>query len=121
LVSRRAKDLPVFTAKCGDYACQPSLEQRHHLPADAIKEVGPRRWAFFMRRRGGFQAPLAIKHGALQFPYLDGRAMVAINGSIKVDQFTLAELMEVKRFVDFVGSIEEAREVLLALANESNN
>jgi hypothetical protein len=47
--------------------------------------------------------------------------MVAINGSIKVDKFTLAELMEVKRFVDLVGSIEAAREVLLTLANESNN
>jgi hypothetical protein len=47
--------------------------------------------------------------------------MVAINGSIKVDQFTLAELMEVKRFVDLVGSIEQAWEVLLTLANESKN
>jgi len=44
--------------------------------------------------------------------------MVAINGSVKVDQFTLAELLEVKKFVDLVGSIEAAREVLLALDDE---
>jgi hypothetical protein len=44
--------------------------------------------------------------------------MVAINGSIKVDEFTLAELLAVKRFVDLVGSIEKARELLLAIAKQ---
>jgi len=47
--------------------------------------------------------------------------MVSINESVKVDGITLAQLMEVKKFVELVGSTEAAKELLLIVANESNN
>ena len=34
---RRAPDLPVFAAKCGDRAAQPGVVERHHLRADAAR------------------------------------------------------------------------------------
>ena len=34
---RRAQDLPVFAAECGDHAAQPGVDQRHHLRSAAAR------------------------------------------------------------------------------------
>lgn len=44
LARRWTQDLPVFTAKCGNYSSQPGVEYRYHLPADATR--------FFVSSRG---------------------------------------------------------------------